>query len=387
MTLLSERNHVVWVNYHGSRRPRLTRADAGSVAGKLRQFITGPQRVRENLTVLTPLVVPVPGSAVVERLNRRLIPAQIRRLLQALPARPVQVWSFAPDVDYLCGRFGEEALVYYCVDAFSAFSGYDREAVLAAERRLAARADLVVATSRVLYEAKRPLNSNTMLVPHGVDADHFARARGEAPIPEDVASLRGPVLGFWGLLQDWLDVELLAAVARARADWSLVLIGEAATDVSSLRKLSNVHLLGRRSYASLPGYARRFDVGLIPFRVNELTRAVNPIKLREYLAAGLPVVSTPLPEVEGYRAWVRVADGAGAFVAACERAMAASDAASAARRMAAMRRETWPEKVAEVSERLQGCLDAKGRQRASRTEAPVLARVHTACRGEASRRV
>ena len=358
MKLLSERNHVVWMNYHGSRRPRASAADVGAIASKLRQFVEGPKQVDENITVVTPIVLPVPGNPVVTKLNRRLLTKQIRGVLRTLPPRPVQLWSFAPDVDYLCGQFDEECVVYYCVDEFSAFSGYDRRAILDAERRLAGRADLVVTTSQTLYDAKRPLNDNTVLVTHGVDVEHFAAATSDAhPIPNDMAELPRPVLGFWGLLQDWLDLELLAEVASARPGWSVGLIGEAAVDVSKLASLPNVHLLGRRPYASLPAYAKAFDVGLIPFRDNDLTRAVNPIKLREYLSAGLPVVSTPMPEVRRYGELVHIASDAASFVAACERALMESSAGEIQSRQTAMRAESWSSKVAQLSAHVQATAD------------------------------
>ncbi len=349
MKLLSERNHVIWVNYHGSRRPRVT--DAGAVVRKLRQCMQGPRRVAENITVVTPLVLPLPGNRAAAVINRQVLVRQIRQVLRGLPPRPVQVWSFAPDVDYVCGRFGEECVVYYCVDEFSEFTGYDQEKTLEAEARLARRADLVVTTSQALYDAKRSLNARTVLVTHGVDYEHFAKATSDdLTVPEDIASLPRPVLGFWGLIQDWLDVPLLAEVARLRPRWCFVLIGEAATDVTALARLPNVHLLGRRPYERLPAHAKGFDVGLIPFRVNELTRAVNPIKLREYLSAGLPVVSTRLPEVERYDEWVSVAEGAEGFVRACEEVLAAE--ARREDRQAAMRRETWAVKVEEICEHL-----------------------------------
>lgn len=170
------------------------------------------------------------------------------------------------------------------------------------------------------------------------------------------------------MIQDWVDVELLAAVADARPDWSIVLIGEAATDVEALRSRSNVHLLGRRAYAMLPRYAAAFDVGLIPFRVNELTRAVNPIKLREYLAAGLPVVSTPLPECEGYGEWVRIARGAEDFVEACEGAMGEDSEARRENRVQAMKGEAWETKVEEVCSLNPAMIDVAPATRAAEGE-------------------
>ncbi|MBX3395001.1 MAG: glycosyltransferase [Phycisphaerae bacterium] len=349
MRILSERNHVIWVNYHASRRPRANCADAGAIVRKLRQAIKGPQRVDDRMTVITPLVVPLPGSQLARSVNRRLLTWRIRRVLRELPPQPIQLWSFAPDVDYLCGQFGEECVVYYCVDAFSEFDGYDREHVLRAEQQLMGRADLVVTTSRILYEEKSHPKRRTVTVSHGVDYDHFVKAREIESVPSDVIRLPRPIIGFWGLMQEWFDAELVGAVAAARPDWTFVLIGEVACDATALN-LPNVHRLGRRPYSDLPKYAAGFDVALIPFRVNKLTQAVNPIKLREYLCAGLPVVSTPMPEVAAYREFVEIAEGMPEFLAACERALARRGEAFAARSRTAMQRETWRAKVHELSD-------------------------------------
>jgi glycosyltransferase involved in cell wall biosynthesis len=356
MNLLAKRNHVIWVNYHGSRRPTASVRDFSAIVGKLRQIVQGPRRVHNNLTVVTPLVVPMPGSDAAADINATLLTRQIRGVLKSLPTRPVQLWSFAPDVADLAGRFDEEAIVYYCVDEFSQFTGYDAGAILESERRLAGRADLTIVTSKQLLATKRPISRRIMHVPHGVDVDHFATATTNAVnVPDDIAALPKPVLGFWGLIQDWVDIDLLANVAKARLDWSFVLIGDAATDVSKLSRLKNVHLLGRRPYSELPSYAAAFDVGLIPFRINELTRAVNPIKLREYLSAGLPVISTPLPEVATYAEFVSIAHDADGFIDAGERQLNEPVTRRQVRqsaRQSAMQSEGWPAKVELISAEL-----------------------------------
>ena len=344
MHLLAERNIVLWVNYHASRRPRIGKADFFAAFGKLKQVFGGLKQRRENLHVLTPFALPFPNSRLARRLNRWMLARRIRRALKRLKAQRVDVWSFAPDVAYLLDRLPVDRVVYYCVDDFSQFEGYDTQQVLADEAELAGRADLVVTTAQSLQAAKAPLNTNTICVSHGVDYDHFASALTGTDIPDDVAHIPAPRLGFFGLIHEWVDVALLAEVARLRPTWQIVLIGQANTDVSSLQGLSNVHLLGPRPYDTLPAYCRSFDVGLIPFVVNELTRSVNPIKLREYLAAGLSVVSTPLPEVAHLQPHAVIADGAEAFVAGIEAAIATPSIGRTARRDA-VRGEGWRAKV------------------------------------------
>jgi len=352
MHVLAETNTVLWVNYHASRTPTASSSDLAHIARKLGQVFGGLTNPWKNLHVLTPLVVPLPSSPWAKAVNRRLLVHQIRSALAKVRTGPVQVWSFTPDVSYLLGRFGEEKVLYYCVDDHASFTGYDRRQVLRDEEDLCRRADLVVTTSTALQEAKKAWNPNTILVPHGVDYEHFRKAvTNNLPTPPDIADIPHPRLGFFGLIRDWVDLDLLAEVARMRPDWHIVMIGDADSNVDLGRywPIPNIHFLGRKPYADLPAYCRHFDVGLIPFKINELTRAVNPIKLREYLAAGLPVVSTPLPEVAEYEGQVRTAERADAFVACLAECLADQDPARPAARSRAMATETWPAKVASIT--------------------------------------
>ncbi len=348
MHLLAERNTVLWVNYHASRTPSTSSSDLLYMAGRLHQVATGLKSPRKNLYVLTPLVLPLPGHAWARKLNRLLLVTRIRRALRRAHQGPLQIWSFAPDISYLLDSFQPEKVVYYCVDDFAHFSGYDSEQVLRDEADLCRRADLVVTTSTALQEVKGPLNPNTILVPHGVDYEHFSTALSDGlPTPPDMADIPQPRLGFFGLIRDWVDLGLLAEVARRRPEWHIVLLGDSTVDLTPYRSLPNMHFLGRKHYQDLPAYCKGFDVGLIPFHVNELTHAVNPIKLREYLAAGLPVVSTPMPEVERYEHLIAIADSADTFTNAIESALAAGSAARR-ERTEAMSHETWPQKVKAV---------------------------------------
>ncbi len=299
-------------------------------------------------------MIPLPASSIARRINRFLLVRQIRRALRRVRSGPVQLWSFTPDVAYLLGRFGEEKVVYYCVDDHSQFTGYDAAQVLRDEEELCRKSDLVVTTSMALQQAKSPWNPNTILVPHGVDYDHFSRAVMEdLPAPPDIAAIPRPRLGFFGLIRDWVDLDLLAEVARRRPDWHIVLLGDSTVDLSPYRSIQNIHFLGRKPYADLPAYCRQFDVGLIPFKVNELTRSVNPIKLREYLAAGLPVVSTPLPEVKHYERLANLADGPEAFVQRIAAGLNGQAGVSMRNaRVEAMAHETWPTKMEGLSKAL-----------------------------------
>jgi glycosyltransferase involved in cell wall biosynthesis len=305
---------------------------------------------RENIRVITPPLIPLPDSIGIRRFNTTVLVRKVRNVLGELPPRPVQLWLFTPDAPELIGRFDEERVVYYCVDDFAEFPGYDRALVRRLERQTIAGSDVVIASAQKLFDDRRPMHPNVHLVPHGVDVDHFAAATRETlRVPADVADLPRPVFGFFGLIGRYVDLSLIAGVARRRPDWTFVLIGEATCDTSTVTRLANIRLLGRRCYDELPAYCRAFDAGLIPFVVNDLTRAVNPIKLREYLAAGLPVVSTPLPEVCRYHPHVRIGETADVFEQACEVALADARDVPAHERQALVREDGWPARVEQIS--------------------------------------
>ncbi|MGD1096490.1 MAG: glycosyltransferase [Bryobacteraceae bacterium] len=227
-------------------------------------------------------------------MNSRFYAWSLRRACKKLGLQKPITLTFVPSSADVAGSLGERCVIYYCVDEYSQFRGADRTAILEMERRLIEKSDLVVVSASRLHESKRAYNANTVLITDGVDVGHFRKAcLAETAILEDCPRPPGPLIGCFGLIEDWVDLELIRHLALARPGWSFVLIGEVRTDTSCVRELPNVHLLGRRTYQSLPGYCKAFDIAILPFVVNELTLAANPLKLREYLAAGLPVVATP----------------------------------------------------------------------------------------------
>jgi glycosyltransferase involved in cell wall biosynthesis len=297
MRLLARDNRVLWVNSIGYRTPSVNRADLGRVWKKLVASRQPLREVERNLFVLNPLAVPAYGLSLARTVNRWWLRSQVRRAMRRLSfQRPIN-WVFNPAAAVIAGTLDEELLIYQCVDEYSAFSGVTSQAILDLEERLLREADLVLVSADRLLQSKSKINPRTALVRHGVDFTHFRRALDPGlQIPPEIANLPRPIIGFFGLIADWVDTELLAAVAQRYSQGSLVIVGKATTDVSCLR-LPNVHLLGRKPYAELPAYCKGFDVALNPFRINELTLNANPLKVREYLAAGLPVVATDIPEV------------------------------------------------------------------------------------------
>jgi glycosyltransferase involved in cell wall biosynthesis len=352
---LARKNRVLWVNSTGNRNPTASVRDFRRAWKKVRQYLRGCFPVSKNIFVFSPLVIPFHGNRAARWVNRRLLPWSLRRACRGLGFQKPITWTFIPSSADVAGSLGERLVIYHCVDEFSKFTGADEAAILKMERALMEKADMVVVSSSRLYETKSPYNANTFLVTHGVDVAHFRDAcRQEIPAPADCADLKGPVIGFVGTVADWVDLEVIRYLAASRPQWSLLLIGDIQTNTSALRELSNVHLLGRRSYQSLPAYCKTFDVAILPFVVNELTVAANPLKLREYLAAGLPVVATPLPEVLKLDGLVRMARTPEEFLNRIEALLKEGRRGPDPAVSALMERESWDQKVEELSGIIEG---------------------------------
>ena len=305
MRVLARDNRILWVNAIANRMPTASSKDLSRIVGKLRACVEPVKEVERNIHVLNPLALPAYGSEALRGLNRRLLRSQVLRAMRKLGFECPVNMVFNPAAGLLAGKLGEEKLIYYCVDEYTAFTGASR-GLKEIEESLFRSADVVVVSAEKLLESKRHFNPNTFLIRHGTDWDHFRRALDPGTIvPPEVAGLPRPLIGFHGLLADWVDFELIKKLANRFAAGSVVLIGKisvgAEEKVRVLDGVSNVHFLGRRPYSELPGYCKAFDVAINPFVVNELTLAANPLKVREYLAAGVVTVSTDIPEVRVLR--------------------------------------------------------------------------------------
>jgi UDP-galactopyranose mutase len=258
--------------------------------------------------------------------------AVLRRLLDGIlaPRRgPLVRWYYTPMMLPFSEHVAADCTVYDCMDELANFKGAPPE-LIPNERRLLEQADLVLTGGYSLYEAKRDRHANIHPFPSSVDVAHFGAAREPGVEPQDQAGLPGPRFGFYGVVDERMDLDLLARLADARPQWSIVIVGPVVKiSKDDLPRRPNLHYLGGKGYAELPGYLRGWDVALMPFAINEATRFISPTKTPEYLAAGRPVVSTPITDVVrhygGIEA-VKIADGPEAFVSACDAALALSQA-------------------------------------------------------------
>ena len=364
---LARTHRTLWVNTLGLRPPRLDRRDAARVVRKLRAMLgpraeasaSGPTADRDlDLHVVAPPMLPWMRPAPLRLVNRESVRLLVGREASRLGMRdPIVVTTVPNGVDGR-GLAGSRCLVYYCVDDFTNWPGVDRVAASDLERELLSVCDAVLATSQNLADTRRPLHGEATLLPHGVDVEHLARAC-DPSTPTLPGVRRGrPVLGYLGLVDARLDVELVMGVARARPDWDLVFVGPTDTAPDPRLRGDNVRFVGAVPYERLPEAMASFDVALLPYVRSELTRSINPLKLREYLASGRPIVATSLPEVARYAPEVRLADTAEETIAAVEAALAGpSD--RRADRVALLAGETWDDRARTFLDRCLAAREAK----------------------------
>lgn len=301
MRVLSKENRILWINAIANRMPTTSTKDISRIFKKIKSFTEPVKEVEPNIHVLNPLAIPTYGNDAVRKFNEKFLVSQVKKAMRKLKFQNPINMVFNPAAGLLAGKLGESELIYYCVDEYTAFTGV-ASGLKEIEEDLFKKADFVVVSAEKLFETKQHFNKNTFVIRHGTDWKHFRTALDDkTEIPDEIANLPRPIIGFHGLLADWVDFELLKKTAAHFKNGSVVLIGKITVDaekkIKILDGIPNIHFLGRKPYAELPSYCKAFDVALNPFEISELTLAANPLKVREYLAAGLQVVSTDIPEV------------------------------------------------------------------------------------------
>ena len=379
MRLLARRNRVLWLESVAMRAPHPgSSRDLRRMVRRVAAAARAPRRVEADLWVASPLVLPLPHSPWATALNGRLLQRTVGRLCQRLGMEQFQVWTFLPTAGDYARALGGRPLVYYCVDDWAHSPDHDGARVARAEARLCQTADVVFATSRALVDGEAAMErTDPPCAARGGPRALRARARSSAPgRSRGGVACVDPVLAVVGLL-DWrIDTTLLAALADRRPDWSLALVGPVHADLGALAARPNVHLLGRLPYTRLPTVLKGCDVGLVPFVVDEYTRHIDPVKLREYLSAGLPVVATAPPDIAAIDTSCRIVRGVDELVGGVEAALHEGGAEARRRRSRAMASETWEARVEALGAHLArlgatGAAPAADRRWISAPEAPA----------------
>jgi glycosyltransferase involved in cell wall biosynthesis len=329
---LARRGHrVLYVDSIGLRQPAASAADMKRLATRFLKGIRGARKVREDLWVWSPLVIPFQRYSVIRWINRILLNGGLLVCLTLLGLERSIAWTYNPLTTRFFNLSKYKKVVYHCVDEIKAQPGMPANVVDVAERELTKSCDICFVTSEHLLKTRREWKAETYYFPNVADYDHFSSALSDwLPIPDDLKEIPAPRIGFVGAISGYkLDFELIKAVAVARPDWSIVLIGKVGegdpdTEITSIEKLPNVYLMGARSYGKLPAYLKGLSVALLPNKINDYTRAMFPMKFFEYIAAGKPVVATDLNALSAFSEACCIAQNHESFIQGVEDALSDS---------------------------------------------------------------
>lgn len=350
MRELSARVPVLYINSIGMRVPRLTegRIFVGRIRRKLKSLSRGLVRIRDNFHVFSPATIPGRMAA---PLRQRLLPAQIRRAARKAGITRPLLWVACPPGAEVIDQVPHAAVVYQRTDRYEAFHGVDPARISAYDRALKQRADLTVFCSRSLFDHEGPACRDAAYIDHGVDFHRFQVAGDARRDPTDLAGVPRPRIGFVGGIDaHTFDPDLFRAVAKACPGFRFVMVGGCSLP-SGCCELPNVHLLGRRDYNDVAAYMAACDVLIMPWNSGEWIRACNPVKLKEYLAVGRPIVSTAFDELSAYRGLVHIAADAASFAESIRECLRAPHDPAPGRER--VRQQTWTAKAHAVVHRLE----------------------------------
>jgi glycosyltransferase involved in cell wall biosynthesis len=318
--LAREGYRVLYIESIGLRAPTLSSRDLRRIWRRLKLGLRPPRLVEPDVWTMSPIAIPFKQHwPLVRSINQGWLGLRIKLFMVRHNFKKSLILTYHPFMLGTVAWLNHGPLVYHCVDDLSEVPGINPVAFNTEEERLLKQCQTVFVTSQALKEKCLPFNPNTHYFPNVADVEHFSRAREPGLLPADLASIPAPRIGYIGALSDFkINFELIHTVARNRPDWHWVLIGEEREGQNSpwmamLRILPNVHCLGHRSYNALPYYLRGIDVGTLPTVLNKYTRSMFPMKYFEYLAAGVPIVSTPLEFTKHNQSGLLIAKGASDF--------------------------------------------------------------------------
>lgn len=340
---LVKQRKVLWINSIGLRQPQLTWRDIKRACGKLlakkQSTPLADNGFSTQFNVLNPKTIPVPKSRFMRRLASYMLAKQIKPVAKKMGLTDPTLWTSLPTAVDMIGWLGESQVVYYCGDDFSALAGVDHAIVAQRERYLVQRADLIFVASHALQQ--KLASPRTYLIPHGVDYQLFSHpTQASEQLP-----LNKPIAGFYGSISQWLHQPLLANVIHKMPDWNFVFVGKPVVDISQLTQFPNVFVFPEVAHDQLPRFSQHWQVSLLPFVDNEQIQSCNPLKLREYLATGNPVISTDFPALAPYREFVQVVDNAQDMVDAIR---ASASAVHNVQQQALVREEDWSRRAKQV---------------------------------------
>jgi hypothetical protein len=349
MRLASLHNKILYVNAIGTRKISLNCTEMPFYLNRVRRFFQRDREIPGNPTVRNPYVIPLVYNRLATRFNSKLAQIQFTRLLAKLNFKQHILWMGSPTAHFILDLLRPDLIIYNPVDRFRAFPFVNSNKIVKFERKIARRSDVIICTSDAIRQDLIPYNKYSFTISHGVEFDHFNSAFSNDTIPMDIRGIARPIIGYFGGLYHRVNYDLLYKVGIRYPDANIVLIGKKYKDLGKLENLANVYILGQKDIRILPLYLKQFTVCLIPYHVNDLTEAVDPIKLREYLCLGKPVVSVDLPEVRKLGGMVYIGEDEDDFVNKVALAIVENSSAMVQERIQAARASDWSVRIMEIS--------------------------------------
>lgn len=344
---IGKHESTLWIESIGTRAPKITGTkDLSLMTSRIKRFFNKAILKENKLKVFSPLLLPAANSWVQHKINQYLFSYYLKR--EGIKKdQHLTFWSFLPNTFKLVEPYRDRStLIYYCTDDWPLFSNLDEKLIRKQENQLISEADYLFTTGLYLKRKLSQLTDRPVhYVSHGVPHAQFATAvKQDLPKPSFLAKLKpGPVIGFYGNFSNWLDHTLIRGLATAKPDWQFVMVGPVNDIIAPLRSLNNLHFPGRVEHNDLPRWCAHFDVGFIPYNMDlEQLKSVNPIKCREMLSAGLPIVTPMMEDLEDLYPDVKRAATLTEWIDSLESQCARSDRAAISERRI---KDDWPNKI------------------------------------------
>lgn len=350
---------TLYVNSIVMQKPKLTkwsgsgRSFTHKLIRKSKSIFRGLRKSEAGFWVYSPFSLPVHHIGPLRKLNETILRLQLQFVAWRLGIRNPVIWVACPAGCEVALKMRHAKLVYQRTDRFEEYPNVDAEVVAQYDHRLKANADLTIFVNSTLYDGEANQCRKAIYLDHGVDFDMFAGAENDNTVPDDMKGIERPVVGFFGGIDSHTsDINLVGKVIDLLPEMSFVFVGNTSADCSELTSRNNVWMLGQKPYEQIPHYGKCFDVAIMPWRQNRWIQACNPIKLKEYLALGKPVVSTPFPELQKYLEVIYQARTPKEFAECIKEALAEDNDKRIAARRKKVKKATWDGKAELVLRKL-----------------------------------
>lgn len=352
-SLLAKHNRVFFVEAGGMRSPSATGHDFRRAFNKILKFFNGAKQIKgeyPDLWTASLLILPFHKISLVRKLNQIISILTMRYLIKRYNFKSPIVFYFSPHVQHLCGQLKERLSIFYCIDNYSAYPGVDASEIRNMDAALSKKADLIFVVSQEIVASKKHYNQNVFYSPHGVDIENFSlqdKTFGK-PALLKFADQR-PIVMYWGLIADWMDFELVNSLVQNHPEMAFFFIGRICCDPKKLIPKENLLCPGPLPYNELGQYANFSSAMVIPFLINDWTKNINPIKLKEYLATGKPVISTAIPEALRNEDHVKIAYTKEQFSELLSQTVLNPDIDNIQKQLSFIRQYSWENRVNEIS--------------------------------------